>query len=260
MSRLGHRLVAPSTSFLAPPDLSWHADYRKIPRALSKVYFHPMTPENSLEISKIFDALTDDEELLSHRPLTVWGRQINVPVSTTKVAKFSFAELCGHPLSASDYLEITKNFETIFLTDVPLLTLDLKDVARRFILFIDAAYEVRLPFSFPSRSLLTSPRRRQRSVPPSRNSPPSHLTHPSSSQTKLFVLSEPPIHSVFSDKKTTSSHGISDHQRSVMDDLGLSADAVGASSIFTGEEEVFAFARAVVRSPSLVLYWRSGSS
>lgn len=32
-----------------------------------------------------------------------------------------------------------------------------------------------------------------------------------------------------------------------MDDLGLSAETVGASSIFTGEEEVFAFARAVVR-------------
>lgn len=33
-----------------------------------------------------------------------------------------------------------------------------------------------------------------------------------------------------------------------MDDLGLSTDAVGVSSMFTGEEEVFAFARAVVRS------------
>ena len=32
-----------------------------------------------------------------------------------------------------------------------------------------------------------------------------------------------------------------------MDELGLSADKVGASSIFTGDEEVFAFARAVVR-------------
>ena len=32
-----------------------------------------------------------------------------------------------------------------------------------------------------------------------------------------------------------------------MDDLGLSAESVGASSMFTGEEEIFAFARAVVR-------------
>lgn len=35
----------------------------------------------------------------------------------------------------------------------------------------------------------------------------------------------------------------------MMDDLGLNADTVGASSIFTGDEEVFAFARAVVSWP-----------
>lgn len=73
------------------------------------------------------------------------------------------------------------------------------------------------------------------------------LSNSSHLQTKLFVLSDPPIQSVFSDKKLDNAHEISDHQRSVMDDLGLSADTVGASSMFTGEEEVFAFARAVVR-------------
>lgn len=35
----------------------------------------------------------------------------------------------------------------------------------------------------------------------------------------------------------------------MMDELGLSADIVGASSIFTGDEEVFAFARALVSFP-----------
>lgn len=35
--------------------------------------------------------------------------------------------------------------------------------------------------------------------------------------------------------------------RSTMDDLGLEADQVGASTIFSGEEEIFAFARAVSR-------------
>lgn len=68
-------------------------------------------------------------------------------------------------------------------------------------------------------------------------------------QTKLFILSEPPISEIFSDKNASGPHVISDHQRSVMDDLGLSAEKVGASTIFTGEEEIFAFARAVVRLP-----------
>lgn len=65
-------------------------------------------------------------------------------------------------------------------------------------------------------------------------------------QTKLFVLSDPPIASVFSDERRPTGE-ITPHMRAMMDDLGLSAETVGSSSIFTGDEEVFAFARAVVR-------------
>lgn len=119
-------------------------DYRKLPRALSKVYFSPITPEHTSEFTKLFDALTSDEETISHRPLSVWGRRLDVPLSTTKVAKFTFRELCENPLSAADYLEITKNFETVFITDVPQLNLSVKDQARRFILFIDSAYEAKV--------------------------------------------------------------------------------------------------------------------
>ena len=138
-----------------------------MPRALSKVYFHPETAENASEIDKLFDALTETEPVVEHRPLQVWGRDINVPLSTKNVARFTFDELCGKPLSAADYLEITKTFETIFITGVPLLGLDTKDMARRFILFIDAAYEVSLPKAFsPSATADPSFLRRPRFASP----------------------------------------------------------------------------------------------
>ncbi|SCZ98768.1 BZ3500_MvSof-1268-A1-R1_Chr3-1g05607 [Microbotryum saponariae] len=188
-------------------------DYRKVPRALSKVYFTPIDDAHRLEINKLFDSLTSNEPVTEDRKLTVWGRPIIVPKSTSSVAKFGFNDLCGQALSASDYLEITKTFQTIFLTDVPQLGLDTKDQARRFILFIDAAYEAKVGIS-----------------------------------TKLFILSEVPIATVFSDQKgKRATDEISDHQRALMDEQGLSADVVGASSIFTGDEEIFAFARAVSR-------------
>ncbi|GAA5966037.1 hypothetical protein JCM3765_006546 [Sporobolomyces pararoseus] len=189
-------------------------DYRKRPRALSKVYFDPLNETNRTEMSKLFhsacSAETPPEEIVSSRELSVWGRNLHIPLSTSKVALFKFSDLCGGPHSAADYLEITKTFSTVFLTDVPQLGLETKDQARRFILFIDAAYEAR---------------------------------------TKLFILSDPPIQSVFSDERTSSSGPaeITPHQRAMMDELGLSADIVGASSIFTGDEEVFAFARALSR-------------
>ncbi|KAG0709893.1 AFG1-like ATPase-domain-containing protein [Suillus ampliporus] len=196
-------------------DLDSGTDYRRIPRVLSHVYYHPLTPENNAEIDKIFNSLTCptptaalQDPVVTNRPITTWGRTLHVPLSTSKIARFSFEEICGRPLSAADYLEVTKQFGTLFITDVPKMGMDKKDMARRFITFIDACYE---------------------------------------SKTKIFISSEVPIYQIFSDESASSGKGISDHMRSVMDDLGLSPEAVGSSSMFTGDEEVFAFARACSR-------------
>ncbi|KAJ3864953.1 AFG1-like ATPase-domain-containing protein [Lentinula novae-zelandiae] len=192
-------------------DLDSGTDYRRVPRALSKVYYHPLTPSNALEIEKIFKSMThhdDKDPPVKNRQLTIWGRKLSIPESTSKVAKFGFDDLCGKPLSAADYLEITKTFGTLFVLDVPKMGMDSKDKARRFITFIDACYE---------------------------------------SKTKLFVTSEVPVFQVFSDEDAASGKPISDHMRGIMDDLGISQDVVGKSSIFSGEEELFAFARACSR-------------
>ncbi|EAU84331.2 AFG1 family mitochondrial ATPase [Coprinopsis cinerea okayama7 len=195
-------------------DLDSGTDYRRIPRALSKVYYDPLTPENEQEVNKLFDSFASadpSDPPIRNRKIITWGRELVVPESTSKVAKFEFEDLCNQPLSAADYLEITKNFSTIFILNIPKMGLDKKDLARRFITFIDACYE---------------------------------------SKTKLFVTSEVPVYQVFSDDPNESlpgHHHMNDHMRSVMDDLGLTTDVVGTSSMFTGEEEVFAFARACSR-------------
>jgi predicted ATPase len=44
-------------------------------------------------------------------------------------------DLCGKPFSAADYLEITKQFGTVFLLDVPKMGLDRKDLVGVFIFF-----------------------------------------------------------------------------------------------------------------------------
>jgi protein AFG1 len=113
-------------------------DYRRIPRVLSQVYYHPLTPENKAEIDKIFNSLTCptptaalEDPVVKNRPITTWGRTLHVPLSTSKVARFSFEDICGHPLSAADYLEITKHFGTLFITDVPKMGMGQKDMVRR---------------------------------------------------------------------------------------------------------------------------------
>jgi protein AFG1 len=114
----------------------FHAsDYRRIPRALSNVYFHPLTPENHREVDKIFRSLTSknpDDPVIRNRSIETWGRIVLVPQSTTKIARFKFEDLCGKPLSAGDYIELTKTFGTIFLIGVPKMGLDKKDLVSCF--------------------------------------------------------------------------------------------------------------------------------
>lgn len=196
-------------SRLGVTDLNSGTDYRKVPRALSKVYFSPLDDANTREFDKLFDAMTSDphDPVVEKRPLKIWGRTLQVPRSTQRVARFTFDELCGRPRSAADYIEICNNFSTIFIDDIPKMGLNQRDLARRFITFIDAAYE---------------------------------------SKTKLLASSEVPILQIFSgdagDAKPTA-----DQMRALMDDLGLTMDDLGGSPIFTGDEELFAFARVISR-------------
>lgn len=121
-------------------DLDSGTDYRRIPRALQRVYFHPLIPENRSELDKIFHAFTTgDGKLTTNRRLQIWGRTLLVPESSDNVARFHFDDLCGKPLSAADYLEVTRRFRAVFVTDVPKMGLGQKDLARRFITFIDGA-------------------------------------------------------------------------------------------------------------------------
>lgn len=120
------------------------ADYRKIPRALNKVYFSPMTHENKLEMSKLFDSLTSADpvstQVVQNRKLPIWGRELVVPESSGSVARFSFGDLCNKPLSAADYLEVTGKFGTLFVEGVPRMGLGERDQARRFITFVDGQF------------------------------------------------------------------------------------------------------------------------
>jgi protein AFG1 len=147
-----------------------------------------------------FDALTEDLPVLEGATIRLWGRSLIVPRSAGSVAQFPFAELCGRPLGAADYLELTQRYGTLFVTDVPRMGLNEKDKvceeeetlvpvlnvflqARRFITFIDACYE---------------------------------------SKTRLFVSSEVPIFEIFShDTSQTSGAPVSDHMRAIMDELVL---------------------------------------
>ena len=56
------------------------------------------------------------------------------------VARLSFEEACGGHYGAADYIALAQAYHTLVLTGVPRMSLNQRDKARRFIIFVDQLY------------------------------------------------------------------------------------------------------------------------
>ncbi|EEH38659.1 lactation elevated protein [Paracoccidioides lutzii Pb01] len=200
-------------------------DYRKIPRPPSGVYHHPLGMPADHHADKWFEYLGDFSNDPPHSAVhQVWGRDVEVPLASGKAARFTFQQLIGRATGAADYLELMRSYDAFIVTDVPGMTIRERDLARRFITFIDAVYESR------AKLVLTT------AVPPA----------------NLFLSNEEVQESMSENKSSSKDNNeapeyLPDAMRHLMDDLGLSMSALKSSSIFNGDEERFAFARALSR-------------
>ena len=60
------------------------------------------------------------------------------------VVWFDFATLCDGPRSQLDYLELARRFAVVIVSDVPRLTPDMGNAARRFTWLVDILYDHRV--------------------------------------------------------------------------------------------------------------------
>jgi peroxisome-assembly ATPase len=82
---------------------------------------------------------------LPPKTLSVYSRPIQVNcIGESGAAKFDFSELCLRNLGPADYITIASTFPIIIIDNVPILTLIKKNEARRFITLLDALYECRV--------------------------------------------------------------------------------------------------------------------
>lgn len=123
-------------------------DYRKVPRPSAGVYHHPLDKNAVAHANKWFEYLGDPNDPPHPETQTVWGRHVKIPLASGKAARFSFMDICGSPLSAADYLELCKWYNAFIITDVPQMNHRQRDLARRFITFIDAVYESRVSYCY----------------------------------------------------------------------------------------------------------------
>ena len=120
-------------------ELASETDYRQGRLAGSPTYFTP----NNAAAKAAMDALWMDLTGGNAEPLTlhVKGREVVLPGYQNGVARASFFELCGKPLGAADYLALVDAVRVLVVTDIPCLSRDNFNEAKRFVTLIDTLYE-----------------------------------------------------------------------------------------------------------------------
>ena len=117
-------------------------DYRLRKLTGSDLYLFPMSDEAEQQLARQFSALAPDQELIEEgRAVEILGREIATRFCADDVVWFEFGQLCDGPRSAFDYVEISRLFHALILSDVPQMNDSSNEQARRFISLIDELYD-----------------------------------------------------------------------------------------------------------------------
>ncbi|UWQ29003.1 cell division protein ZapE [Leisingera sp. M523] len=117
-------------------------DYRQHRLTGAQVYFAPVDAEARAQIRAIWADLSGGPA----QPLTleVKGREVTLPAFRNGVARAAFYDLCGKMLGPGDYLAIAEEVKVLVLEDIPRLSRNNFNEARRFVTLIDALYEAKV--------------------------------------------------------------------------------------------------------------------
>jgi len=127
--------------------------------ALKTTYYYPLDEQAAEFIRQSYNELTNFAPLKSG-VVEVLGRKVVLSAVHGNVALTSFDELCMHALGPADYLEIGNRFDIVILADIPKLTNEKCNEAKRFVTLIDALYEHKVKLictaEVPAQELYTS--------------------------------------------------------------------------------------------------------
>jgi cell division protein ZapE len=118
-------------------------DYRRVRLDIEDTWHVPLGEAARTALDEAFVQMAEGEPV-APVSLHVMGRTLPVLQAANAVARFSFDDLCARNLGAGDYLAIATHFHAVVLDDVPRLTPDNHNEARRFINLIDNLYDHRV--------------------------------------------------------------------------------------------------------------------
>lgn len=102
--------------------------------------YHTPLDENAQRIMLDNFLHVSTEQGAENETLHIHDHEINTVRCSDGVVWFDFNALCNGPRCASDYIEIARCFNTVLISDIPVMTHD-DNAARRFITAIDEFYD-----------------------------------------------------------------------------------------------------------------------
>lgn len=121
-------------------EIESETDYRQHRLKGAHTYFTPANAAARAAIDRIWRELTGGG---GDGPLTlsVNNRPVTLPDHRSGVARASFWDLCSRPLGPADYLAIARAVRVLIVEDIPHLSAENYNEAKRFVTLIDALYE-----------------------------------------------------------------------------------------------------------------------
>jgi len=117
-------------------------DYRQNRLSGADVFFTPADRLARVAMDGIWQDFTGGKgEVLI---LKVQGRAVEIPLFHNGVARARFWDLCAKPLGPADYLALAGAVRVLILEDIPMLSAENYNEARRFVTLIDALYEAKV--------------------------------------------------------------------------------------------------------------------
>lgn len=118
------------------------SDYRQNRLTGADVYFSPTDAAARQAMEAIWEDFTGGKG--APLELAVKRRKVEIPLYSNGVGRARFWDLCARPLGPADYLAIAGALRVLILEDVPLLSSENYNEAKRFVTLIDALYEARV--------------------------------------------------------------------------------------------------------------------
>ncbi|WP_298915773.1 cell division protein ZapE [uncultured Roseobacter sp.] len=123
-------------------ELASPTDYRQDRLGGQPVYFTPVNAVARAAMDSMWNDLTGGvgERLI----LKVKGREVELPAFRNGVARAGFHDLCGKPLGPADFLALADAVKVLMLDNIPALSRNNFNEAKRFVTLIDALYEAKV--------------------------------------------------------------------------------------------------------------------